>query len=51
VSAFICSLVDSGIAGGARAPPEFRGSEKRTEKEIDNPLLQAPLDLKRYLQL
>ena len=37
-------------AGGARALPEFENSEERTEKEIENPLLQAPLDLKSYLQ-
>ena len=45
------SGVDSGGAAGARAPPEFGGSEKGTEREIDNPLLQAPLDLKSYLRL
>ena len=44
------SAVDSRGAGGARAPPEFGGSEKRTEREIDNLLLQAPLDLKSYLR-
>ena len=43
------SGVDSGGAGDARAPPEFGGLEKRTEREIDNLLLQAPLDLKSYL--
>ena len=43
--------VDIGGAGGARAPPKFRGSEKRTETEIDNLLLQAPLVLKSYLRL
>ena len=37
-------------AGGARALPEFENSEERTEREIENPLLQATLDLKRYLQ-
>ena len=30
------SGVDSGGAGGARAPPEFGGPEKRTEREIDS---------------
>ena len=45
------SVVDSGDADGARAPPEFKGSEKRTEREIDNLLLQAPLDLESYLRL
>ena len=35
----------------ARAPPEFGGSERRTEREIDNQLLQAPLDLKSYPRL
>ena len=29
---FQFSGVDSGVAGGARAPPEFRVSEKRTER-------------------
>ena len=28
-----CSAVDSGGAGGAWAPPEFDGSEKRTERK------------------
>ena len=42
--------VDSGDVGGARAPPESGGSEKRTEREIDNLLLQAPLDLNSYLR-
>ena len=37
-------------AGGARALPEFENSEERTEREIENPLLQAPLDLKSYIQ-
>ena len=27
------------------------GSEKRTERELDNQLLQAPLNLKSYIQL
>ena len=44
------SGVDSEGAGGARAPPEFGGSEKRIEREIDNLLLRAPLDLKSYLR-
>ena len=30
------SGVDSRGAGGATAPPEFGGSEKRTEREIDS---------------
>ena len=46
---FISSGVDSGVAGGARAPPEFGGLEKRTEREIDNLLLRTLLDLKRNL--
>ena len=29
-------------AGGALAPPEFGGSEKRTERETDSLLLIAP---------
>ena len=37
-------------AGGARALPEFENSEERTEREIENPLLQATLDLKSYIQ-
>ena len=44
------SGVDSGGAGGDRAPPEFGGLEKRTEREIDHLLLEAPLDLKSYLR-
>ena len=36
--------------GGARALPEFENSEERTEREIENPLLQATLDLKSYIQ-
>ena len=39
------SAVDSG-----GAPLEFEGSEKRTEREINNLLIQAPLDLKSYLR-
>ena len=31
-----------GGAEGALAPPEFEGSERRTEGETDNPLLKAP---------
>ena len=31
-----------GGAEGALAPPEFGGSESRTEGETDNPLLIAP---------
>ena len=44
------SGVDSGGAGGDRAPPEFGDLEKRTEREIDYLLLEAPLDLKSYLR-
>ena len=47
----LLSAVDSGGAGGARALPEFEGSENMTEREIENLLLQAPLDLKSYLRL
>ena len=35
---------------GAKVSPEFGGSEKRMESEIENLLLQAPLDLKSYLR-
>ena len=31
---------------GALAPPEFGGSERRTEGETDNPLLIAPSESK-----
>ena len=51
IPAIFISVLDSGGAGSARAPPEFGGLEKRTEREIDNLLLQAPLDLKRYTAL
>ena len=41
---YICSSgVDSGDAEGARAHPEFGGSENRIERDIDNLLLRAPL--------
>ena len=33
-------------AEGALAPPEFEGSEKRTERETDNRLLIAPPESK-----
>ena len=32
--------------GGAFAPPEFEVSEKRTEREMESPLLSAPPSLK-----
>jgi hypothetical protein len=35
-----------GGAEGALAPPEFEGSERKTEGETDNPLLIAPLESK-----
>ena len=35
-----------GGAEGALAPPEFEGSEKRTEGETDNPLIIAPSESK-----
>ena len=35
-----------GGAEGALAPPEFGGSEKRTERETDNLLLLAPPESK-----
>ena len=34
------------ILGGTLAPPEFRVSEKRTEREIDSLLLPTPPDLR-----
>ena len=33
-----------GGSEGALAPPEFRGSKRRTEGETDNPSLIAPSD-------
>ena len=33
---------------GARAPTKFVGTEKGTEREVDNLSLRAPLDLKSY---
>ena len=43
-----CRPVGSGGAEGALAPPppEFGGSERRTEGETDNPLLIAPSESK-----
>ena len=38
--------VVSGSAGGALAPPEFRVSEKKTERGIDYRGISAPPDLK-----
>ena len=35
-----------GGAEGALAPPEFGGSERRTERETDNLLLLAPPESK-----
>jgi hypothetical protein len=35
-----------GGAEGALAPPEFEGSERRTEGKTDNPLLIAPSESK-----
>jgi hypothetical protein len=35
-----------GEAEGALAPPEFEGSERRTEGESDNPLIIAPSESK-----
>ena len=36
-----------GGSEGALAPPEFEGSERRTEGETDNPLLiHSPLGIK-----
>ena len=35
-----------GGTGGTLTPPEFRVSERRTEREIDSLLLSAPPDLK-----
>ena len=37
--------------GGTFVPPEFRVSERRTEREIDSLLLSAPPDLKNGRQL
>ena len=39
-------FVVRGAAGVAIALSEFRVAEKRTEREIDSPLLSAPWDLK-----
>ena len=38
---YIQCAVDSGGAGSAKAPLEFGGSEKRIEREIEKPLLNA----------
>jgi hypothetical protein len=35
-----------GVLGDALAPPQFRDSENRTERQIDSLLLSAPPDLK-----
>ena len=35
-----------GGAEGALAPPEFGGTERRTEGETDNPLIIAPSESK-----
>ena len=43
---YILFFVVRGGAGVALALPEFRVAEKRTEREIDSPLLSAPWDLK-----
>ena len=40
-----------GGTGGTLAPPEFKVSEKRTEREIDSLLLSAPPNLKIEQQL
>lgn len=40
-----CSAVDSGDAGALTSHPNIGGSEKGIEREIDNLLLKAPLDL------
>ena len=37
-----CSTVDSGGAGGARATPEFGGSEKRTERDRQSITTSTP---------
>ena len=42
-------LIRDYVRGGAEralAPPEFEGSERRTEGETDNPLLIAPSESK-----
>ena len=44
--ALLCKDYVRGGAEGALAPPEFGGSERRTEEEIDNPLLIAPSESK-----
>ena len=43
------SAIDSRGAGNTRKSPQFRGFEKRTEREINSLFLCAPLDLKSYL--
>ena len=40
------TTLEGGGAEGALAPPEFEGSERRTEGETDNPLLIAPSESK-----
>ena len=44
--AFAGTTLEGGGAEGAIAPPEFEGSERRTEGETDNPLLIAPSESK-----
>ena len=34
--------VATGGSGLASAPPEFWSSEKRTNRQVDNPMLSAP---------
>ena len=41
-----CSSETTLEGGGALAPPEFEGSERRTEIETDNPLLIATSESK-----
>ena len=46
VSTYIFRDYVRGGSEGALAPPEFRGSKRRTEGETDNPLLIAPSESK-----
>ena len=48
---WLVKAVVRGFAGDKLAPPEFRVSEKRTEREIDSLLLSAQPDLKIERQL
>ena len=49
IKLYVKSAIDSGGAGNTRKSPQFRGFEKRIEREINSLFLCEPLDLKSYL--